>query len=86
MINDTILGPADEECRSRRDTRNVVNRIETVGGSQPRGVIPTDGGETPEDGPLPDTPPRNDFNETTGSSFTIADGPTTGILFPLMKK
>lgn len=53
-------------------------RIDTVGGSQPRGFIPMkSNNEDLEDKPRL----QNQFRENVGSNFTIADGPTTGIVY-----
>lgn len=53
-------------------------RIETVGGAQPPDVVPTgeDDELTPQKRRL-----QNEFRDNPGSSFTLADGPTTGIIF-----
>lgn len=60
-------------------------RIETVGGVQPpergRSVAPTvDPGEDGEEPPKA-SPPPNRFRDDPGSSFLLADGPTTGIVY-----
>jgi len=53
-------------------------KIETVGGAQPGGFLPTsDDEEGSEDRP----PPSNQFRDDMGSSFVVADGPTTGIVY-----
>ena len=55
--------------------RPFLVRIETVGGSQPRGAINV-GGQDDND---PDRPAA--FRETLGSRFVVSDGPTTGIIY-----
>lgn len=55
--------------------RPFLVRIETVGGSQPRGAI-NFGGQDEDD---PDRPAA--FLETLGSRFVVSDGPTTGIVY-----
>ena len=55
--------------------RPSLVRIETVGGSQPRGMISV-GGEDDND---PERAPS--FQEGLGSRFIVADGPTTGIVY-----
>ena len=59
--------------------------VETVGGAQPRvaGVAVAGSGRLDEDddGTLPKPRPPNPFRDTPGSSFVIADGPTTGIVY-----
>jgi len=63
-------------------TRRFLVRIDTVGGAQPPEQI-TQADES-EDGDE-DAPPRprsqSPFRDAPGSSFTIADGPTTGIIY-----
>lgn len=56
-----------------RSMRPYLVRIETVGGSQPRGSIPPRGGRG--------SPAPNPFQDTAGPRFEIADGPTTGIVY-----
>ncbi len=55
-------------------------RIETVGGSQPVEIVEAEPGDA-----APGTPPRKPrqetFRDTPGSSFRVADGPTTGIVY-----
>ncbi|NOT00105.1 MAG: PDZ domain-containing protein [Phycisphaerales bacterium] len=70
-----------------------VVQIETIGGAQPRDgaaandELPPDEMPSPDDVPPPDeddgTPPaeENLFRDTLGSSFVVADGPTTGIVY-----
>lgn len=57
-----------------------IVRIETVGGSQPVDIVEA---ESSDD--APGTPPRKPrqetFRDTPGSSFRVADGPTTGIIY-----
>lgn len=60
------------------DMRPYLVRVETVGGSQPRGLINID---EEEDQPVPRRRPQGPFRDTTGSGFVIADGPTTGIVY-----
>ena len=60
--------------------RPYLVRIETVGGSQPRGPVAVD----PDDEDAPGDHPRrtqNPFQETAGSDFVVADGATTGIVY-----
>lgn len=57
------------------DMKPHLVRIETVGGSQPRGTINV-GGEDDNDPEIPAA-----FRETLGSRFIVADGPTTGIIY-----
>lgn len=57
------------------ELRPSLVRIETVGGSQPRGALAV-GGEDVDD---PDRP--SVFQEGLGSRFVVADGPTTGIVY-----
>lgn len=85
---DSAVGPhADFELL--RDTQTVFRdvaaamaphlvKIETVGGAQPGGFLPA---EDDEEGPEPEPRRRNEFREDTGSSFVLADGPTTGIVY-----
>ncbi len=74
-------------------TRYTV-QIETVGGAIPRGVItdldiptlnhdPGDGmpDMEDEDGMPEDEDQPSPFRDTLGSSFVVADGPTTGIIY-----
>lgn len=77
--------PAFELLRATQETfRSVASkakrylvRIETLGGSQPRGAVrATNSGE-----PGGEKKPQNPFRESTGSSFRVADGPTTGIIY-----
>ncbi len=58
--------------------RPVLVRIETVGGSQPleRLLIPDDEEEGERRRRL-----QNPFRDTPGSNFSVADGPTTGIVY-----
>ena len=57
--------------------KQYLVRIETVGGSQPRGFLKTaDGGD--ESAP---PRPRDQFRESVGANFVIADGPTTGLVY-----
>lgn len=53
-------------------------RIDTVGGSQPRGALPL-----PDSDDAADKPKRsqNPWRESTGSDFVIADGSTTGLIY-----
>lgn len=51
-------------------------RIETVGGAQPQEGVDEDGPET--EAPRPRAAP---FRDTPGSSFRLADGPTTGVIW-----
>ncbi len=52
-------------------------RIETVGGSQPRGFL-----KTSDDGDKTKLPgPGNQFRENVGANFVLADGPTTGVVY-----
>lgn len=53
-------------------------RIDTVGGSQPRGFLRV---ESDEERPGETPRLQNQFREEVGSDFTIADGPTTGIVY-----
>ncbi len=57
--------------------RPFLVRIDTVGGSQPRGFLSTEDDEESPQQPRS----QNPFRETVGSSFTIADGATTGIVY-----
>lgn len=63
--------------------RPFLVRIETVGGSQPRGRLRLgDDDEQPqEEGPSLPKRTDNTFRETLGSQFVVADGPTTGIVY-----
>ena len=67
--------------------RPYLVRIETVGGSQPRGVLPpddddqVDGDEDDLEELEPKPPEQLPFRETLGSRFVVADGPTTGIIY-----
>jgi len=68
---------------SARLTRSLV-RIETVGGTQP--VTRREEAETPPPDDEPEGPPapkrtQNPFQESIGSGFVIADGPTTGLVY-----
>lgn len=56
--------------------RPSLVRIETVGGSQPPAILLADPDK-------PDDDPRrtNVFRDAPGSSFVLADGPTTGIVY-----
>lgn len=49
----------------------IIVRIETVGGAQPLDNLPGSG----------DDDNRNRFRDNPGSSFMVADGPTTGIIY-----
>ncbi len=60
------------------DMRPYLVRVETVGGSQPRGLVRID---EEEGRPAPRRRPQGPFRDTTGSGFVIADGPTTGIVY-----
>ncbi len=59
-----------------------VVRIETLGGAQPRpgGPLPTPT-ESIDDGSPPPETENTPFRDTLGSSFLVADGPTTGIIY-----
>lgn len=65
--------------------RPALVRIETVGGSQPARVMPLDPEEETGEGdpeiPDEDPPDPSPFRDTTGSSFVVADGPTTGLVY-----
>lgn len=52
-----------------------VVRIETIGGAQAFGAGPPS--ERADSG---DAPPQNPFRDDPGSSFRVADGPTTGLV------
>ncbi|MGD2108757.1 MAG: trypsin-like peptidase domain-containing protein [Phycisphaerae bacterium] len=74
-----LLKATQEVFRSvASDMRRYLVRIDTVGGSQPPNrVITSDDGEESEGPPRPPNP----FRELPGSSFEIADGPTTGLIY-----
>ncbi|HRX86166.1 MAG TPA: S1C family serine protease, partial [Phycisphaerae bacterium] len=55
-------------------------QIETVGGAQPLGALPTLRTQHEDEGTQP-TPDPNRFRDDPGSGFLIADGPTTGIVY-----
>lgn len=59
-----------------RRMRPYVVRIDTVGGSQPTG---SSAGAESADGSA--DPSRNPFQDTPGSDFELADGPTTGLIW-----
>jgi serine protease Do len=52
-------------------------RIETVGGSQPTAPLPED--ETEEEQPRERR--QHQFQDSLGSDFVVADGPTTGLVY-----
>lgn len=56
--------------------RPSLVRIETVGGTQPRVPVAIDDGES--ESPLRQ---RQQFTDSLGSDFVIADGPTTGLVY-----
>jgi len=56
--------------------RPSLVRIETVGGAQPRIPVPIDDGAS--EAPLR---PRQQFVDSVGSDFVVADGPTTGLVY-----
>lgn len=64
-----------------QSVRPSLVRIETVGGAQIRGEIANleefDPDYDPEQGPRP----RSPFRDPAGSSFQLADGPTTGLVY-----
>jgi serine protease Do len=67
-----------------RAVRPYVVRIDTIGGAQPSDSLTAGAGEVEVDADgdgLPDEPEPNPFRDTLGSGFTVADGPTTGILY-----
>jgi serine protease Do len=81
--------PIDLQLANQQVFRQAVDKvspyivqIETVGGVQPRNRLVVQAPNEPtEDGtPVPE-PEINPFQDTTGSSFLIADGPTTGIVY-----
>lgn len=57
--------------------KRYLVRIETLGGSQPRAFVQA----APSDDPSRQKKSQNPFRESTGSSFRVADGPTTGIIY-----
>jgi serine protease Do len=58
--------------------RPALVRIETVGGSQPQGFLPTSEDDSEDEG-KPAVP--KPFQENLGSGFVVADGPTTGLIY-----
>ena len=80
--------PSGEAYEQRRASQEVFRsvaaelrpslvRIETVGGTQPRGSIPIGDNDAGSSEPRQQTP----FTDTLGSGFVIADGPTTGLVY-----
>jgi serine protease Do len=59
--------------------RPYLVRIDTVGGAQPTAPQPLPEGD--EDAPTPRRRSQTPFQDTPGSSFVLADGPTTGIIY-----
>ncbi|MCC7292312.1 MAG: trypsin-like peptidase domain-containing protein [Phycisphaerales bacterium] len=55
-------------------------RIETVGGSQPVEIVEAESSDDAPGAP-PRKPRQETFRDTPGSSFRVADGPTTGIVY-----
>lgn len=62
---------------ARQIGERFVVQIETVGGAQPLNRLPQDEDEKED----PQAPDRNLFRDSPGSSFLVADGPTTGIIY-----
>ncbi|MFQ5493955.1 MAG: S1C family serine protease [Phycisphaerae bacterium] len=74
-----LLRATQHAFRRVSDTmRPYLVRVETVGGSQPRGFVRAEDEET-ESGKTRRL--QNQFREQVGSNFVIADGPTTGIIY-----
>lgn len=82
-----VRGDEIEEMRATQEafhrvvaalTPSLV-RIETVGGSQPVDPLVTDDEETKESPQQKRL--QNPFRDTAGAEFTLADGPTTGIVW-----
>lgn len=74
-----ILGATQETFRAvAEDLHPSLVRIETVGGAQPPAYV-----LMPDDDEQPEQRRRtqNPFRDTPGSSFMLADGPTTGIVY-----
>lgn len=63
-----------------RSSAPWIVRIETVGGSPPQDELPDDD-ESSENPEAPRPPQRSPFRDTPGSSFRVADGPTTGVIY-----
>ncbi len=63
-------------------TRRYLVRIDTVGGSQPpQRLAEAEPGEGDDSDAPPEPRSQNPFRDAPGSSFTVADGPTTGIIY-----
>ncbi|MGB0715504.1 MAG: S1C family serine protease [Phycisphaerae bacterium] len=76
----TLRATQDAFRRVAKDIRPSLVRIETVGGSQPPQRIQADPSEENEEERRRQNA-RNLFRDTPGSSFTVADGPTTGLVY-----
>ncbi|MHC5108554.1 MAG: S1C family serine protease, partial [Planctomycetota bacterium] len=77
---DTLIA-TQEAFRAVADRlRPSLVRIETVGGSQPPARLKENAAQADGEGDKP-RKPRNLFRDAPGSSFDVADGPTTGIVY-----
>lgn len=80
--DDVVMLRATQDAfrRVARKLRPSLVRIETVGGSQPPSRLLEDPTEEDEEEKQRQRA-RNLFRDAPGSSFTVADGPTTGLVY-----
>lgn len=65
-----------------RSVRPYLVRIETVGGTQPRaGGSRVEAADDPDADPATRRRTQRPFEDTPGSDFALADGPTTGVIY-----